>query len=136
MKSPNDVRENALPDGMVIPSHGRGRLKPFLPGNRANPKGLGGTYPEVLALAREASPAAMRKLIKLIDHRSPKVALVAAKEVIERAWGKVKEMDPNAGIDPEAAARRAEMRSQVIAMLQALAVPEPLTIEVTSDNEK
>ena len=134
MAAPSDVSENALPDGMVIPSHGRGRLKPFQKGNRANPKGLGGTYPEVLALAREASPAAMRKLIKMIDHRNPRIAVVAAKEVLERAWGKVKDADP-AVTDPEAAERKAKMRAEVIGMLQALAVPEPLPLTLTLENE-
>jgi hypothetical protein len=111
---------------MRIPSHGGGMLRPFQPGNAANPGGLGGQYREVLALARQASPYAMKKLIKLIDHRNPRVAAVAAEKVLERAWGKVKEVDPSAAIDPEAAERRSRMRAEVIRMLQALAVPEAL----------
>lgn len=125
---PNE--DKTLPPGVIIPKHGNGYLKPFQPGNRANPGGLGGAdYREVLTLARSASPHAMAKLVKLIDHKNPRVAVVAAKEVLERAWGRVKEVDPAASADPDAAERRAKMRAEVIRMLQALAVPEPLTVD-------
>jgi hypothetical protein len=129
MADATPASDAALPDGYRRPSHGRGALKPWQPGQSGNLSAARTDYRAVLELARDNSQHAMAKLIKLIDHRNPKVALVAAKEVLERAWGRVKEVDPNTGADPEAAARRSEMRAQVIAMLQALAVPEPLTVE-------
>lgn len=104
-------------------------LKPFQPGNRANPGGMGRDYREVLAIAREASPKAMRNLVKLIDHKNPRVSAFASDKVLERAWGRIKEVDPAASADPDAAERRAKMRAEVIRMLQALAVPEPLTVD-------
>lgn len=122
------VQSTPLPEGFRKPSHGKGALKPWLPGQSGNLTKERTDYRAVLEAARGSSPHAMAKLIKLIDHRNPKVALVAAKEVLERAWGRVKEVDPAADRDPEAAERRAQMRAEVIRMLQALAVPEPLTI--------
>lgn len=121
------VSDTAIPEGMVRPSHGRGMLRPFLPGNRANPSGVGADYREVLKLARDASPHAMQTLIKAMDHKDKRIAIVAADKVLERAWGRVKDVDPSAAVDPEASARREQMRTEVIRMLQALAVPEPLT---------
>lgn len=123
------MQSSTLPEGFVKPSHGRGALKPWQPGQSGNTTVNQSDYREVLALAREASPKAMAKLVKLIDHRNPRVAVVAAKEVLERAWGRVKDVDPAAGTDPDAAERKAKMRAEVIRMLQALAVPEPLTVD-------
>ena len=61
-----------------------------------------------------------------MDSKDERVAAVAAENVIERSWGKVREVDPNAQIDPEAAERRQKMRAEVVRMLEALAKLEPL----------
>jgi hypothetical protein len=44
-------------------------------------------------MAREASPYATKRLIELMDDPDSRVALMAADEVLERAWGKPKEQD-------------------------------------------
>lgn len=67
------------------------------PGQSGNPSGKGGLYMECLMLARRASPDAMRKMIVLMDSEDERVALMAQDKVLERAWGKVKELDPNEG---------------------------------------
>lgn len=61
----------------------------FKPGQSGNPNGRPKVPNEVKRLAREASPRAMQKLIALIDNDDAKVALMAAKEVLDRAYGKV-----------------------------------------------
>ena len=114
---------------MWIPSHGHGRMAPtFQPGQAGNPLGKGGVYREVLQLARQASPDAMRKLIGLMDDSDSRVALMACDKVLERAWGKVKDVDDKDAADPGAVERRAATRAEVFRMLQSLAQAEPLAI--------
>ena len=108
-----------------IPAHGNGVLRPFQRGQSGNPSGKGGLYQEALRICREASPAAARKMVELMDSDDERVALMAAEKLLERAWGKPREM-PDAMLDPALAERREKMRAEVIRMLQALAVPEPL----------
>lgn len=129
MKATIATADPTVPEGYRIPSHGGGKLKPWKPGESGNLTVKRADYREVLALAREASPTAMRTLIKAMDHKDKRIAIVAADKVLERAWGRVKDVDPSAAVDPEASARREQMRTEVIRMLQALAVPEPLTVD-------
>lgn len=129
MKSTTQAAKPEAGDGYIIPSHGGGKLRPFLPGQSGNVHAKMNDYRTVLSLAREASPHAMRTLIKAMDHKDKRIAIVAADKVLERAWGRVKDVDPSAAVDPEASARREQMRTEVIRMLQALAVPEPLTVD-------
>lgn len=70
--------------------HG-GYLKPFVKGQSGNPKGRSGKYWALTALAREASPKALKRLIELIDSDDERVASVASNAVLDRAWGKPKE---------------------------------------------
>lgn len=51
-------------------------------------------YVETLHLARKASPDAMRTLIKCLNDPDSRTAVVAANSILERAWGKSKEMKP------------------------------------------
>lgn len=119
----------ALPEGYRKPSHGRGALKPWKKGQSGNTTVVQSDYRDVLQLARKHSPEAMKRMVALMDSKDDRVALMAADKVLERAWGRVKEVDPAADRDPEATERRAQMRAEVIRMLQALAVPEPLTVD-------
>lgn len=63
----------------------------FKPGQSGNPGGKSAGQKECLALAREASPNAMRKLIDLMQSCDDRVAIMAADKVLERAYGKAKE---------------------------------------------
>src|SRR5208282_4491756 len=110
-----------------VPSHGHGRLIPWAKGQSGNSRSSMAEYHRVLHLARDKSWDAMQKLIALMDDKDHRIALVAADKVLERAWGKVKEIDPGA-TDQVAEEERQRMRAEVIRMLQALARAEPLTI--------
>jgi hypothetical protein len=71
---------------------------PWPRGQSGNPSGYGtvGEYHRTVSLARQHSAEAMSKLIELIDHDDPRIAMLASQAVLERAWGRVKEADPNA----------------------------------------
>lgn len=69
--------------------------KKWQPGQSGNPGGKGGKYKEILALARAASPEAMKRIIELTQSDDERVAFTASKEVLERAYGKVKEAPAN-----------------------------------------
>jgi hypothetical protein len=70
-------------------------LKPIRRGDRAA-KGYQKPhrYTETLQLARKASPAAMRTLIERMGDADSRVSVMAASLVLERAWGKPREAEP------------------------------------------
>jgi hypothetical protein len=82
------------PPGFIRPPHGGIIRAPWQKGVSPNPGGRGGEYHETVSLARKASPDAMRKLIAKMDSDDERVAVIAMQGVLERAWGKPKEMDP------------------------------------------
>jgi hypothetical protein len=75
------------------PSHGRGLLKPFEVGNKLGGR-RGTVYTETQRLAREHSVDAVMTLIERLSDRDGKVAIAAAVAILERAWGKVREAQP------------------------------------------
>jgi hypothetical protein len=68
--------------------------RPWRKGQVPNPSGQSGLYHEIVCLAREAAPNAIRRLIELIRNEDERVASVACNAVLERAFGKPKEYDP------------------------------------------
>ena len=134
MANADNVNAEALPEGYRVPSHGRGKLKPFKKGDVANPFGKGGQYQECMRLYRDASPKAARKMIALLESDDDRVVLLAAEKIMDRSWGRVKDADPGQA-DPEAAERRQKIRAEVIRMLQALAIPEPLPLTLENESE-
>ena len=93
---PSPVRAPALaaaPDGYVRQPHGGMLRAPWRPGQAGNPTGRTGRYWETVRLAREVSPEAMRKLIRLMDCDDERVAIVAAQAVLQRAWGPPRAVD-------------------------------------------
>ena len=70
----------------------------FKPGQSGNPGGRTTSFAECQRLAREASPDAMRRLIELMASPDERVALMAADKVLERAWGKPREYDPDSSV--------------------------------------
>jgi hypothetical protein len=84
-----------VPARARIKGRNGGTLVPFRPGEGGRtgyhkPINLA----ETLTLARKASPAAMRTLIRNLDHEDGRIATMSASLVLERAWGKPREMKP------------------------------------------
>jgi hypothetical protein len=69
-------------------------LRPWQPGQSGNPSGKGALFQESQRLCREHSPRAARRLIELMESEDERVSFMAAKEVWERAWGKVPDYNP------------------------------------------
>ena len=77
-----------------VPSHGKGLLQSWQPGQSGNPSGRSGLYGEVVKMAQQASPAIMHELITIaldpgVDER---VRVVAANAVLERGFGRPREV--------------------------------------------
>src|SRR5262249_26475625 len=83
-----------LPPGWRRPKHGHGALKNFQPGNAGRPPNVSTKYSETLQIARRASPEAVQTLIQRMSDNDGRIAVVAANSILERAWGKPKEMRP------------------------------------------
>jgi hypothetical protein len=91
----NDTDKTQPSRARTIKGRNGGTLTPFRPGEG---QGTGYrkplNYVETLHLARKSSPAAMRTLIACLDNPDPRTAVVAANSILERAWGKPREMKP------------------------------------------
>jgi hypothetical protein len=66
----------------------RDDLGHFLPGVSGNPTGRPKVVEEIRALARAHAPAALAKVVALIDHADARVAFAAAKEILDRVYGR------------------------------------------------
>ena len=73
-------------------------LKPFQRGVSGNPGGKP-KGEDVRYLARKNTRRAMERIVELIDDEDPRVALMAAKEVLDRAYGKPKVIEDDDGGD-------------------------------------
>jgi hypothetical protein len=92
---PHDTEKSEPSRARTIRGRNGGTLTPFRPGEGQRvgyQKPL--NYVETLHLARRSSPDAMRTLIKCLDNPDPRTAVVAANSILERAWGKPREMKP------------------------------------------
>jgi hypothetical protein len=63
--------------------------RPFAPGQSGNPRGRPKIDPDVRNLARRHAPDALAKLIALMSHPRPEIALRACEAVLDRAYGRV-----------------------------------------------
>ncbi len=74
-----------------VPSHGHGRLRILRPGETANPAGHSGRYHEVVRLAREAGPRALKILVGIMDdpREDTRCRIVACQEILGRGFGKI-----------------------------------------------
>jgi hypothetical protein len=104
----------------------RARPYKWKPGQSGNPTGRGRLYQECRRLAAEASPNAMRKLIKLMDAEDERVAYMATVAVLDRAGVKPIDFDPNeeakamSGLSiAERKARLAELITRAQALISA-----------------
>jgi len=92
----------AEPDGTAQVSENSvksfANLKPFQRGVSGNPGGKP-KGEDVRSLARKNTRRAMERIVELIDDEDPRVALMAAKEVLDRAYGKPKMIEDDDGGD-------------------------------------
>ena len=111
-------------------------------GQAPNPTGKGGKFQEARSICREASPEAARKLVELIDDPDPKIAGWASEKVLERAWGKPKEYDPEdeghqaMPLDPSALSPDQRQRfMQLLRLLLSAAESAPVEPEVVLQSD-
>jgi hypothetical protein len=88
--------DTATSSGVKKPG-GIANLTPWKPGQSGNPKGRSKAQAEVEVLARDRSKRALERIIELIDSDDERVALMAAKEVLDRAFGKSKTVEDDEG---------------------------------------
>jgi hypothetical protein len=69
-------------------------LVKWQPGTVINPGGRTDDYLACQRICREASPTAARKLVELINDPDPRIALMAADKIVDRAWGRPRDYDP------------------------------------------
>lgn len=63
----------------------------FPKGTSGNPSGQPAAFRAVRKMLEQHVPGAAQKLIELVDHEDPKVALAACKDILDRTLGKAKE---------------------------------------------
>lgn len=72
-------------------------LRPWKPGVSGNPRGRPKVAEEVRTLARVHGKRALERLVELMDDPDPRVAFMASREVLDRAYGK-----PSPAMDADA----------------------------------
>lgn len=60
----------------------------FKPGESGNKSGRPKIVAEIKELALSKAPAAFEKIVSLMSSPDPKVAMAAAREILDRAYGK------------------------------------------------
>lgn len=63
-------------------------LRPWQPGQSGNPGGRPKVNPELRRAAQEHSAEALDTLVKVMRTGKPSEQLLAAREILDRAWGK------------------------------------------------
>jgi hypothetical protein len=103
----------------------------FLPGVSGNPSGRPKIVAEIRELARTHAPAALAKVVALIDDPDPRVALVAAREILDRVYGRPVQMAVD---DSEVEARATErIRQLYIEALQKANSSDPIDVTPVPD---
>jgi hypothetical protein len=69
------------------------QLRPWQPGQSGNPKGRSKVQGEIERLAKDKSKRALERIIELVESEDERIALMAAKEVLDRAFGKAKQAE-------------------------------------------
>lgn len=76
----------------AMPVASGGYLLPWQPGKSGNPTGRSRRFHEVTMLAQEKSVQAIEKLSVLMDCGDERVEIMAANAILDRAFGKPKEV--------------------------------------------
>ena len=80
-----------------------GYLIPWQKGQSGNPSGRAKMAPEVLEMARAATPQAIDALVELVQHGEPdQTRLNAIVALLDRAWGKPVETSHNLNLNVDA----------------------------------
>jgi hypothetical protein len=77
------MAENSEPS-----ARNRGSGRPFGKGQSGNPGGRPKLEGEIRKLAQKHGPAAIKRLVDLMDSSNERVAVAAAQAVLDRAYGK------------------------------------------------
>ncbi len=72
----------------VAPRH-HTNLKPFRKGTSGNPGGRPTISAQVRLRAQQVTPIAFEKIVALMDSDDERVVLMACREILDRAYGKV-----------------------------------------------
>ena len=90
------------------------------PGQSGNPRGVlaAPKYLDCLRICREASAKAAETMVALLEDDDSRVRLMAADKILERAWGKPREMKDEPPPDPEAEAKRTKLLTKINRLLE------------------
>lgn len=84
-RAPEEIRPAAETENCSSERRIQGR---FAPGTSGNPGGRPKSLRSVVEAAREATEAAIAVLTNALSDPDPRVRIVAAKELLDRAWGR------------------------------------------------
>jgi hypothetical protein len=104
-----------------------GRAGAWKPGQSGNPGGRPKEEREVLQLARDASPAAIRRLVELMDCDSPRAAIAAANSILDRAFGKPAQTisgDPDKPLSTNLGLDTSGLSEAVLRALASVKIPQ------------
>lgn len=99
-------------------------LTPFPKGTSGNPGGRPKALAEVVALARKNSVAAMQRMVDLMDAEDERIALAAATQVLDRAYGKPKQLEA-----PEDAEKR-NVTINIVRMTEDASKPDAPKVSI------
>ena len=105
-----------------VPAHGKGRLRILQPGETANPSGRNGRYGEVTRMCRDVGPRATRYLIGIMDDpgEDTRCRIVAIQEILNRGFGKIREMSESELRDAPALDLEAVSEAKLELVIRAL----------------
>jgi hypothetical protein len=83
-----DTATDSTGNSQAKPHRGTQNLRPWKKGESGNPGGKSKIVEEIRTLARRHSTRAFARIVELVEDDDSRVAMAAAKEVLDRAWGK------------------------------------------------
>ncbi len=97
----------------------------FKPGQSGNPGGRPREVPEIKALAREHGPEAIARLAELLKSKDGKVAVAAARELLDRGYGRAPQEVHIDGYEVMPTGRLMVLAREAMAVLEEHAAEEP-----------